>query len=89
PRRGLVLVDPSYEVKTEYAAIAGFTRRLLAKWPEAAVLIWYPLLPAGRHAALAPLAAAPRAGAGRSLLRGEDRIRRDRRFHPPPAGEVA
>lgn len=52
PRRGLVLVDPSYEVKTEYAAIADFTRRLLAKWPEAAVLIWYPLLPAGRHAEL-------------------------------------
>ena len=52
PRRGLVLVDPSYEVKTEYAAVAEFTRRLLAKWPEAAILIWYPLLPAGRHAEL-------------------------------------
>lgn len=49
PRRGLVLIDPSYEVKSEYAAVAGFVRRLLAKWPEAAVLIWYPLLPAGRH----------------------------------------
>lgn len=49
PRRGLVLVDPSYEVKSEYAAAAEFARRLVAKWPEAAVLIWYPLLPAGRH----------------------------------------
>lgn len=59
PRRGLVLVDPSYEVKSEYAAAGSFVRRLLAKWPEAAVLVWYPLLPAGRHedllAALGPL----------------------------------
>ena len=49
PRRGLVLVDPSYEVKSDYAAVAGFVRRLVAKWPEVAVLVWYPLLPAGRH----------------------------------------
>jgi 23S rRNA (adenine2030-N6)-methyltransferase len=49
PRRGLVLVDPSYEVKTDYAAAATFVRRMLAKWPEAAVIVWYPLLPAGRH----------------------------------------
>ena len=28
PRRGLVLVDPSYEVKAEYAAAAAFVRRL-------------------------------------------------------------
>ena len=52
PRRGLVLVDPSYEVKTEYADAAAFVRRLIARWPEAAVLVWYPLLPEGRHAAL-------------------------------------
>jgi 23S rRNA (adenine2030-N6)-methyltransferase len=61
PRRGLALVDPSYEVKTEYAATAAFVRRLLAKWPEVAVLVWYPILPAGRHAdlldGLAPLVA--------------------------------
>ena len=59
PRRGLVLVDPSYEVKSDYAAAAAFVRRLVAKWPEAAVLVWYPLLPEARHrellAALAPL----------------------------------
>lgn len=52
PRRGLVLVDPSYEIKTEYAAAAAFARRLIAKWPEAILLIWYPILPAGRHAEL-------------------------------------
>lgn len=52
PRQGLVLVDPSYEVKTEYAATAAFVRKLVARWPEAWVLVWYPLLPAGRHGAL-------------------------------------
>jgi 23S rRNA (adenine2030-N6)-methyltransferase len=52
PRRGLVLVDPSYEVKADYATAADFARRLAPRWPEAAILLWYPLLPAGRHAAL-------------------------------------
>ncbi len=52
PRRGLVLVDPSYEVKSDYQAAAAFVLRLVAKWPEAAVLLWYPLLPAARHKAL-------------------------------------
>lgn len=49
PRKGLVLVDPSYEVKTEYSKAAEFTRVLMAKWPEATVLLWYPLLEAARH----------------------------------------
>jgi 23S rRNA (adenine2030-N6)-methyltransferase len=52
PRRGLVLIDPSYEVKSEYEAVADFTHRLVAKWPEAVVMIWYPILPAARHVAL-------------------------------------
>jgi len=49
PRKGLVLIDPSYEVKTEYLQVAGFTKKLVAKWPEATVLIWYPILKAARH----------------------------------------
>ena len=49
PRKGLVLVDPSYEVKTEYAQVADFTHKLMVKWPEATVMIWYPILPATRH----------------------------------------
>jgi 23S rRNA (adenine2030-N6)-methyltransferase len=49
PRRGLVLIDPSYEVKSEYDAAAAFALRLVAKWPEAAIMIWYPILPAARH----------------------------------------
>ncbi|MCQ8186596.1 23S rRNA (adenine(2030)-N(6))-methyltransferase RlmJ [Parvularcula maris] len=49
PRRGLVLIDPSYEDKTEYERAGRHTLALRKKWPEAAVLIWYPLLKAGRH----------------------------------------
>lgn len=49
PRRGLVLIDPSYEVKEEYEAIPAFMEKLVRKWPEACVLTWIPMLPAGRH----------------------------------------
>lgn len=52
PRQGLVLVDPSYEMKEDYAGTARFVLRLAARWPQAAVLIWYPILRAGRHEAL-------------------------------------
>ena len=49
PRRGLVLIDPSYEVKTEYAAVVDFVKALLVKWQEATVMVWYPILPDKRH----------------------------------------
>ena len=52
PRRGLVLIDPSYERKEEYAATAEFTAALARKWPEAVIMVWYPILAAGRHADL-------------------------------------
>lgn len=52
PRRGLVLVDPSYEVKTEYEAAAGFVLALRRKWPQACIALWYPLLPARLHEAM-------------------------------------
>jgi len=29
--------------------VANFTHKLMAKWPEATLMIWYPILPAGRH----------------------------------------
>ena len=52
PRRGFVLIDPSYEVKTEYAAAAEKTAEAVRKWPEGTFLIWYPMLKEGRHTAL-------------------------------------
>lgn len=52
PRRGLVLIDPSFEVKSEYEDAASFVVRLHAKWPEATIVLWYPLLAAGLHRAM-------------------------------------
>lgn len=48
-RRGIVLVDPSYELKEEYTQAAEFIGKLHKKWPEAVVVIWYPVLKAGYH----------------------------------------
>ncbi len=49
PRRGLILIDPSYEIKTEYRLAGEHVNRLAARWGEAAIVVWYPLLKAGRH----------------------------------------
>jgi 23S rRNA (adenine2030-N6)-methyltransferase len=49
---GLVLIDPSFEVKSEYAQVAEFIPKLLEKWPQAMILLWYPILDAGLHQAM-------------------------------------
>ncbi len=49
PRRGVVLIDPSYEVKSEYQKAADFIIMLHRKWPEAVIMLWYPLLPTANH----------------------------------------
>lgn len=49
PRRGIALIDPSYEVKTEYLDTALLALEVAARWPEGVVMVWYPLLPQARH----------------------------------------
>lgn len=44
PRRGLMLVDPSYEVKADYATIPGFLREISRKWNVGTLALWYPVL---------------------------------------------
>ncbi|QJQ95595.1 MULTISPECIES: 23S rRNA (adenine(2030)-N(6))-methyltransferase RlmJ [Halomonadaceae] len=44
-----VLIDPSYEQKAEYARVADVVTSIARKARHAQVLVWYPLLPAGRH----------------------------------------
>ncbi|WP_168015368.1 23S rRNA (adenine(2030)-N(6))-methyltransferase RlmJ [Halomonas salinarum] len=44
-----VLIDPSYERKEEYAEVAATLAEVSRKARHAVVMIWYPLLPAGRH----------------------------------------
>ncbi len=48
-KRGLVLVDPSYELKEDYQQVPQWSAKLFQRWSTATLAIWYPLLPAGRH----------------------------------------
>ena len=78
PRRGLALIDPSYEVKTEYDTAPRALAGALARWRTGIFVLWYPVLPERRHEALrgslaglpAPVLTselAPRAPPGRGL----------------------
>lgn len=51
-KRGLVLIDPSYEVKEEYRALGKFVSKLHRKFSHGIFQIWYPLLKAGLHESL-------------------------------------
>ncbi len=49
PRRGLMLVDPSYEVKSDYDAIPKHLSHIHRKWNVGVLMLWYPILAAGPH----------------------------------------
>ena len=44
-RRGLVIMDPSFEEADDFVRAADTIRKLLKKWSGAVVLLWYPLVP--------------------------------------------
>jgi 23S rRNA (adenine2030-N6)-methyltransferase len=48
-KRGLVLIDPSYEVKTEYQTITELLHNSHQRWPNAVYMLWYPVLAENRH----------------------------------------
>lgn len=49
PRRGLMLIDPSYEVKADYAALPGIIATLHRKWNVGVIALWYPILTGRAH----------------------------------------
>ncbi len=49
PRRGMLLIDPSFERKEEYQTFADFLPKLVRKWSVGVVLLWYPILTSGLH----------------------------------------
>lgn len=51
-RRGLVVVDPSYEIKTEYTEIPEALKKAARKWAQGIYFVWYPILPEARHLTL-------------------------------------
>jgi 23S rRNA (adenine2030-N6)-methyltransferase len=43
-RRAALLMDPSYEIKTDYAKVLAALREALERAPDTVVMIWYPQL---------------------------------------------
>ena len=43
-RRGVVLIDPSYEIKTDYARTLAALREALERFADAVVIVWLPQL---------------------------------------------
>ena len=41
-RRGVLLMDPSYEIKTDYAEVVTAAREALTRFAEGVVMVWYP-----------------------------------------------
>ncbi|KMK66811.1 23S rRNA (adenine(2030)-N(6))-methyltransferase RlmJ [Puniceibacterium sp. IMCC21224] len=49
PRRGLLLIDPSYEIKSDYADLPRILTTLHRKWNVGILVLWYPILTSGAH----------------------------------------
>lgn len=49
PRRGLLLIDPSFEVKEDYQAIPERIRKINRKWGVGVIVLWYPILTDAPH----------------------------------------
>lgn len=77
PRRGVLLIDPSYEVKEDYEAIPGRIAALHRKWNVGIIALWYPILVSGAHK---PMLAALEAA------RFPDALRHEVRFPPVREG---
>lgn len=44
-RRGLVLIDPSYEIKSDYLKVANAIKDALKRFATGTYLVWHPLIP--------------------------------------------
>lgn len=49
PRRGLMLIDPSYEIKSDYTKAAEFIINMHRKWNVGVIMLWYPILETPQH----------------------------------------
>jgi 23S rRNA (adenine2030-N6)-methyltransferase len=47
PRRGAMLIDPSYELKTEFAQMPRLLAKLHRRWGVGVLMLWYPILASG------------------------------------------
>jgi 23S rRNA (adenine2030-N6)-methyltransferase len=44
-RRGLVLIDPSYEIKSDYAKVSACLQDSLKRFVTGTYIVWYPIIP--------------------------------------------
>ncbi|MEZ5644747.1 MAG: 23S rRNA (adenine(2030)-N(6))-methyltransferase RlmJ [Burkholderiaceae bacterium] len=44
-RRAMILIDPSYELKTDYGLVTASIQDALKRFPTGTYLIWYPVIP--------------------------------------------
>lgn len=49
PRRGLMLIDPSYEIKSDYDQMGKFISHINKVWNVGVICLWYPILTDKRH----------------------------------------
>lgn len=47
--RGLIFIDPSYEIKADYLSVASTLYQVYSKFAQGIYVIWYPILNAGNH----------------------------------------
>ena len=76
PRRGLMLIDPSYEVKADYQTIPKFIGQVARKWNVGIIALWYPILTDAPHRPMLEALMAAHPGA----------LRHEVRFPPVRAG---
>jgi 23S rRNA (adenine2030-N6)-methyltransferase len=76
PRRGLLLCDPSWEVRAEYETVPAALEAVARKWNVGVLVLWYPLLPDARHAGMLP----------RLVRAFPEGLRHEVRFPPARAG---
>lgn len=50
PRRGMLLIDPSYEVKSDYELLPKVIGQISRKWNVGIIALWYPILTGAPHA---------------------------------------
>ncbi len=69
PRRGLLLIDPSYEIKADYDRIPAQIAKLARKWNVGTIALWYPVLTDDRQAPMVRALGAAHPGALLSQVR--------------------
>lgn len=76
PRRGCMLIDPSWEVKADYDRLPDIMAKVHRKWNVGILALWYPLLAEAPHAAML----------SRLVDLFPDALRHEVRFPPARAG---